>query len=526
MGGFPILSIVTFVPLAGAILLLFIRREQENKIRMVSLLVAGVTFLITLALPLSFDFASAEMQFVERASWIPAIGVTYVMGMDGISLWLVCLTALITPIAVLCSWEAITDRVKEYHVFILLIHTGMMGVFLALDFFLFYVFWEVVLVPMYFLIGIWGHPARRLYAAIKFFLYTLFGSVVMLLGILAVYFNAGAQTGTYTFDILELMKVSYPWSPSLFSFQNLVWLAFFISFAIKVPMFPFHTWLPDAHTEAPTAGSLILAAVLLKMGTYGFVRFSLPMFPEATLYFVPFMVTLSIVAIIYGAMVCLVQRDMKRLIAFSSVSHMGFVMLGMFALNMQGLQGSILQMVNHGLSTGALFLIVGLIYDRIHSRMIADMGGLSSVMPVYATLFAITMLSSIGLPGLNGFIGEFLILVGAFKVSWVWAVFAVTGIVLGAAYMLWLFQRTMFGPVVHESNKGLLDLNLREAMTLIPLVILFFWIGLYPAPFLKAMEPSVQKVVARLEEARKVVEAPPRMAVAEKPGRARHEDQK
>ncbi|MEE9172484.1 MAG: NADH-quinone oxidoreductase subunit M [candidate division NC10 bacterium] len=526
MGGFPILSIVTFVPLAGAVLLLFIRREQENKIRMVSLLVAGVTFLITLALPLSFDFASAEMQFVERASWIPAIGVTYVMGMDGISLWLVCLTALITPIAVLCSWEAITDRVKEYHVFILLIHTGMMGVFLALDFFLFYVFWEVVLVPMYFLIGIWGAPERRLYAAIKFFLYTLFGSVVMLLGILAVYFNAGAQTGTYTFDILELMKVSYPWSPSLFSFQNLVWLAFFISFAIKVPMFPFHTWLPDAHTEAPTAGSLILAAILLKMGTYGFVRFSLPMFPEATLYFVPFMVTLSIVAIIYGAMVCLVQRDMKRLIAFSSVSHMGFVMLGMFALNMQGLQGSILQMVNHGLSTGALFLIVGLIYDRIHSRMIADMGGLSSVMPVYATLFAITMLSSIGLPGLNGFIGEFLILVGAFKVSWVWAVFAVTGIVLGAAYMLWLFQRTMFGTVVHESNKGLLDLNLREAMTLIPLVILFFWIGLYPAPFLKAMEPSVQKVVARLEEARKVVEAPPRMAVAEKPGRARHEDQK
>jgi len=526
MGGFPILSIVTFVPLAGAILLLFIRREQENQIRMVSLLVAGVTFLITLALPFSFDFASAEMQFVERASWIPAIGVTYVMGIDGISLWLVCLTALITPIAVLCSWEAITDRVKEYHVFILLIHTGMMGVFLALDFFLFYVFWEVVLVPMYFLIGIWGAPERRLYAAIKFFLYTLFGSVVMLLGILAVYFNAGAQTGTYTFDVLELMKVSYPWSPSLFSFQNLIWLAFFISFAIKVPMFPFHTWLPDAHTEAPTAGSLILAAVLLKMGTYGFVRFSLPMFPEATQYFVPFMVTLSIVAIIYGAMVCLVQRDMKRLIAFSSVSHMGFIMLGMFALNMQGLQGSILQMINHGLSTGALFLIVGLIYDRIHSRMIADMGGLSSVMPVYATLFAITMLSSIGLPGLNGFIGEFLILVGAFKVSWVWAVFAVTGIVLGAAYMLWLFQRTMFGTVVHESNKGLLDLNLREAMTLIPLVIMFFWIGLYPAPFLKAMEPSVQKVVARLEEARKVVEAPPRMAVAEKPGRARHEDQK
>ncbi len=526
MGGFPILTIVTFLPLGGAILLLFIRREEENRIRLMSLAVTGVTLLIALALPLNFDFASADMQFAERASWIPAIGVTYFMGMDGISLWLVCLTALISPIAVLCSWEAITERVKEYHVFLLLMHTGMMGVFLALDFFLFYVFWEVVLVPMYFLIGIWGAPARRLYAAIKFFLYTLFGSVVMLLGILAVYFYAGAQTGTYTFNVLELMKVSYPWSPSLFSFQNLVWLAFFLSFAIKVPMFPFHTWLPDAHTEAPTAGSVILAAILLKMGTYGFVRFSLAMFPEATRYFVPLMVFLSIFAIIYGAMVCLVQRDMKRLIAFSSVSHMGFVMLGMFALNMQGLQGSILQMINHGLSTGALFLIVGLIYDRIHSRMIADMGGLSSVMPIYATLFAITMLSSIGLPGLNGFIGEFLILVGAFNVSWLWALFAVAGIVLGAAYMLWMFQRTMFGAVTHESNKRLLDLNLREAMTLIPLVILFFWIGLYPAPFLKAMEPSVQKVVARLDRAQTVVEASHPITVAGDLGQGRGEDHK
>jgi NADH-quinone oxidoreductase subunit M len=290
-------------------------------------------------------------------------------------------------------------------------------------------------------------------------------------------------------------------------------------------MFPFHTWLPDAHTEAPTAGSVILAAVLLKMGTYGFVRFSLPMFPEATLYFVPFMVTLSIVAIIYGAMVCLVQRDMKRLIAFSSVSHMGFVMLGMFALNMQGLQGSILQMVNHGLSTGALFLIVGLIYDRIHSRMIADMGGLSSVMPIYATLFAITMFSSIGLPGLNGFIGEFLILLGAFKVSWIWAVFAISGIVLGAAYMLWMFQRTMFGTVAHEKIQGLRDLNLREAMTLIPLVIMFFWIGLYPAPFLKAMEPSVQKLVGRLDQARKVVEAATPTPLAISWDRGSREDQ-
>ncbi len=529
---FPYLTVVTFLPLLGAIALLFIRREQERLMRLLSLVVTVVTFVTSLALPFRFNFQSAEMQFVERVSWIPSIGVSYIMGIDGISLWLVCLTALISPIAVLCSWEAITERVKEYHVFLLLLHTGMVGVFVALDFFLFYVFWEIVLVPMYFLIGIWGHPARRLYAAIKFFLYTLVGSVLMLLGILALYFYAGAQTGTYTFDVLELMKVSYP-NETLFtlpgirlSFQNLVWLAFFLSFAIKVPMFPFHTWLPDAHTEAPTAGSVILAGILLKMGTYGFVRFSLPMFPEATLYFVPFMVTLSIVAIIYGAMVCLVQQDMKRLIAFSSVSHMGFVMLGMFALNMQGLQGSILQMVNHGLSTGALFLIVGLIYDRIHSRMIADMGGLSTVMPIYATLFAITMFSSIGLPGLNGFIGEFLILVGAFNVNWIWALFAVSGIVLGAAYMLWLFQRTMFGKVIHESCKGLLDLNLREAMTLIPLVIMFFWIGLYPLPFLKAMEPSVQKVVVQLDQARKSAEMPTPIAAAQKSDLERLEDQR
>jgi len=342
---------------------------------------------------------------------------------------------------------------------------------------------------------------------------------VMLLGILAVYFYAGDQTGRYTFDILELMKVSYPWSPSLVSFQNLVWLAFFLSFAIKVPMFPFHTWLPDAHTEAPTAGSVILAGILLKMGGYGFVRFNLGMFPEATWYFVPFMVTLSIVAIIYGAMVCLVQEDMKRLIAFSSVSHMGFVTLGMFALNMQGVQGSVLQMVNHGLSTGALFLIVGLIYDRRHTRMIADFGGLSTVMPILATLFAIIMFSSIGLPGLNGFVGEFLILVGAFYVDWRWAAFAVTGIVLGAAYMLWLYQRTMFGIVTHRENSDLVDLNFREAMTLIPIVILCFWIGLYPAPFLRAMEPSVKKVVTNLDKARKVVEGGPSPTLSALPKR-------
>jgi len=516
---FPLLSLITFLPLLAALLLLFIRREREGLIRGVSLLFTVLTFIVSLWLPVLFDFGSGEMQLVEKASWIEAMGVSYYMGVDGISLWLVCLSTLLSALSVLCSWDSITDRVKEYYIFLLLLETGMIGVFLALDFFLFYVFWEIVLVPMYFLIGIWGHPARRLYAAIKFFLYTLFGSVVMLLGILAVYFYAGNQTGRYTFDILELMKISYPWSPSLVSFQNLVWLSFFLSFAIKVPMFPFHTWLPDAHTEAPTAGSVILAGILLKMGGYGFVRFNLGMFPEATWYFVPFMVTLSIVAIIYGAMVCLVQQDMKRLIAFSSVSHMGFVTLGMFALNMQGVQGSVLQMVNHGLSTGALFLIVGLIYDRRHTRMIADFGGLSTVMPILATLFAIIMFSSIGLPGLNGFVGEFLILVGAFYVDWRWAAFAVTGIVLGAAYMLWLYQRTMFGIVTHRENSDLLDLNFREAMTLIPIVILCFWIGLYPAPFLRAMEPSVKKVVTHLDKARKVVEGGPSPTLSALPKR-------
>jgi len=523
---FPLLSLITFLPLLAALILPFIRREREGLIRGVSLLFTVLTFVVSLWLPVVFDFGNGEMQLVEKASWIEAMGVSYHMGVDGISLWLVCLSTLLSALSVLCSWDSITDRVKEYYIFLLLLETGMIGVFLALDFFLFYVFWEIVLVPMYFLIGIWGHPARRLYAAIKFFLYTLFGSVVMLLGILAVYFYAGDQTGRYTFDILELMKISYRNEPLFripgvitFTFQNLVWLAFFLSFAIKVPMFPFHTWLPDAHTEAPTAGSVILAGILLKMGGYGFVRFNLSMFPEATWYFVPFMVTLSIVAIIYGAMVCLVQQDMKRLIAFSSVSHMGFVTLGMFALNMQGVQGSVLQMVNHGLSTGALFLIVGLIYDRRHTRMIADFGGLSTVMPILATLFAIIMFSSIGLPGLNGFVGEFLILVGAFYVDWRWAAFAVTGIVLGAAYMLWLYQRTMFGIVTHRENSDLVDLNFREAMTLIPIVILCFWIGLYPAPFLRAMEPSVKKVVTHLDKARKVVEGGPSPTLSALPKR-------
>jgi len=503
--GFPILSLITFLPLVGAFLLLLVGREQIRTLRNLAFLTSLATFVVSLWLPPAYDQSTAAVQFVERASWIPSIGVTYFFGLDGISLWLVLLTTFLSPISVLCSYESIKHRAKEYYIFLLILETGMLGVFLALDFFLFYVFWEVMLVPMYFLIGVWGSD-RRLYSAIKFFLFTLFGSVVMLLGILAIYFYAKAQTGTYTFDVLELMKVAYPNAPVIsflgvpLSFQDLVWLAFALSFAIKVPMFPFHTWLPDAHTDAPTAGSVILAGVLLKMGTYGFLRFNLPMFPEASQHFVPLVFVLSIIAIIYGAMVCMVQPDMKRLIAYSSVSHMGFVMLGMFALNPQGVQGSLLQMINHGLSTGGLFLVVGLIYDRRHTRLISELGGLSKQMPVFATLFAIIMFSSMGLPGLNGFVGEFLILIGAFQVRWWWGAFAVTGIILGAAYMLWLYQRTMFGEITKDENKTLPDLSVREMSTLLPIIFFCFWIGLYPAPFLKAMEKSVANVLEQVEK--------------------------
>jgi NADH-quinone oxidoreductase subunit M len=510
--GFPILSVITYLPLLGAIGLLFVPRGRDEAVRVVALLASLASFIISLWLPFRYDPSTAAMQFEETARWIPSIGVKYRFGIDGISLWLVMLTTFLSPIGVLCSWRSITTRVKEYYVFLLILETGMVGVFCALDFFLFYIFWEVMLVPMYFLIGVWGSD-RRLYSAIKFFLYTLFGSVVMLLGILAVYFYAGAQTGTYTFDVLELMQVRYPFAPTPWSFQSLAWLAFALSFAIKVPMFPFHTWLPDAHTDAPTAGSVILAGILLKMGTYGFLRFNLPMFPEASHYFVPLVAVLSIIAIIYGAMVCMIQPDMKRLIAYSSVSHMGFVMLGMFALNLEGVQGSLIQMINHGLSTGALFLIVGLIYDRRHTRLIAELGGLSRPMPIYAALFAIIMLSSMGLPGLNGFIGEFLILVGAFKVNAAWAACAATGIVLGAAYMLWLYQRTMFGAVENPANQGLPDLNGREILTLAPIVILCFWIGLYPMPFLRRSEASVKQILTQVEARRADAPRPPAAAL-------------
>src|SRR5438876_2848694 len=501
-----ILTIVAFWPLAGMIVLMLFNKENKTLIRWWANVVMIVGFVISIPLWVWFDRDTADqMQFVQNIPWIQTLGANYHVGIDGISLLLVMLTTLLGPLAVLSSWEAIHDRVKEYYFFMLMLQAGMLGVFISLDFFLFYVFWEVMLVPMYFIIGVWGGP-RKLYAAIKFFLYTLFGSVLLLLGILALYFTypsiaaqhpeIASQFGTgSTFDILAFQAMA----PFLaFKLQYWIFLAFFVGFAIKVPMFPFHTWLPDAHVEAPTAGSVILAGVLLKMGTYGFLRFSLPILPDGTKYFVPMMIVLSIIGIIYGALVAMMQPDMKKLVAYSSVSHMGFIMLGMFALNPNGLNGSIIQQINHGISTGALFLIVGIIYERRHTREIAQFGGLSNVMPMYAVVFLIMTLSSIGLPVLNGFIGEFTIIMGALQQNLWWAVAAGAGIVLGAAYMLWLYQRTMLGKIENPANEKLIDMNLRELATLVPLIIVAFWIGLYPAPFFRVLDKPVNNLVLKV----------------------------
>ena len=493
-----ILSVILFTPLVGMVALLFIPGEKKDAIRWWSNIVMFAGFLATLPLVFWFSHETPDRQFkfIEQHDWIPSIGAQYFLGIDGISFLLIMLTAVLGFLSVLSSWSAVGERTKEYYAMFMLLQVGMLGVFMSLDFFLFYVFWEVMLVPMYFIIGVWGGP-RKLYAAIKFFLYTLAGSVLILLGILTLYFRYQTDTGHYTFNVLELMQHAGAWPQNL---QYWVFWAFMVGFAIKVPMFPFHTWLPDAHVEAPTAGSVILAGVLLKMGTYGFIRFSLPLLPQASSNpkIVRVMVLLSIIAIIYGALVSMMQRDMKKLIAYSSVSHLGFCTLGIFALNPHGLSGSVIQQINHGISTGALFLIVGLIYERRHTREIKELGGLSNVMPVYATLFMIVMLSSIGLPLLNGFIGEFTILQGAFEVKWQWAAWAVAGIVLGAAYMLWLYQRTMFGPCDNPKNQTLKDLNLREVLTLVPLVLWAIWIGVYPKPYFRVLEKSVTAIVEKV----------------------------
>jgi NADH-quinone oxidoreductase subunit M len=492
--GFDILSVITFLPLLGIVLIIVVNNEKHTLIKGITFLTALVNFIISLVLYRDFDSTTHQFQFTVNIPWIKEYGINYHLGIDGISLFLVLLATFMTLIAVVACWKDIQKKVKGFMICILFLETGMIGVFSSLDLFLFYIFWEVMLIPMYLLIGVWGSPARRIYAAIKFFLFTMFGSLLMLVAIIALYFYNHSVTGVYTFDIEQLYRLSIPYGMQIWLF-----LAFALAFAIKVPMFPFHTWLPDAHTEAPTVGSVLLAAVLLKMGTYGFLRFNLPLFPEATVALAPLLSILAIIGIIYGAMVCIVQKDLKRLIAFSSVSHLGFVVLGIFALNIQGLEGGILQMLNHGFSTGALFLIVGMLYERRHTRMIEEFGGLAKVMPVYATLFLIVTLSSIGLPGLNGFVGEFLILLGAFQSNMVYGVIAALGVILAAVYMLWMFQRVMFGEITREENKNLKDLSLREIVVLLPLIFFIVQIGVYPKPFLSRMDASVKNLVAQVE---------------------------
>ena len=492
-----LLSVILFTPLVGALLLMFVPRGSLSANRIVGNIFGVLGFVVSVPLVLRFPVGSDGYNFRETAEWIPYLGAQYSLGIDGISFLLVMLTTFLGMIAILSSWNAVQMRTKEYYILLLLLQTGMLGVFLSLDFFLFYVFWEVMLVPMYFLIGVWGSD-RRLYAAIKFFLYTLAGSVLMLLAILALYFYAEKLTGIQTFNIPALLATAQQFPDSL---KTWLFWGFFFAFAIKVPMFPFHTWLPDAHTEAPTAGSVILAGVLLKMGTYGFLRFSLPMLPKDPLLagkIIHILVVLSLIGIVYGAIVCLMQKDMKRLIAYSSVSHLGFCTLGIFALTPQGLSGSVLQQVNHGISTGALFLLVGFLYERRHTRLISEFGGLATPMPNFAAVYLIISLSSLGMPLLNGFIGEFTILNGVFVVNKAWAAWGTLGIVLGAAYLLWLYQRTMFGPVTHEVNKTLQDLSFREYVVILPLVFLAFWIGIYPKPFFAYIEKPVQKIVEQV----------------------------
>ncbi len=487
-----ILSIVLLTPLVGFLILLLIPSSKPHAVKIWANVASLAGFLVCLPLVFAFD-RSKDFQFAEKADWIPSIGAFYNLAIDGYSLLLVVLTGLLGFLSILASWKAIDTRLKEYYGCFLLLQVGMMGVFMALDFLLFFVFWELVLVPMYFIIAIWGGQ-RRVYASIKFIIYTLVGSVLMLLGILTLYREHFQQFQVRTFDIAQLMGTQL--GPDL---QWWVFWAFFVGFAVKVPMFPMHTWLPDAHTEAPTAGSVILASILLKMGTYGFLRFSLPLLPDAAKNpaVIQIMAALSIVAIVYGALVCLMQKDWKKLIAYSSVSHLGFCTLGIFALNPAGIAGSMLQQINHGISTGMLFLIVGVVYERRHTREISEYGGLLRSMPVFAIVFLIAALSSMGMPPLNGFIGEITILKGAFEASLWWAGAVVLGIALGAAYLLWLFQRTMFGEAA-EKNASLPDLSAREIAVFAPLLALAFWIGIYPKPFFEVMDRPVAQIVERV----------------------------
>ena len=490
---FPILSLLIFIPLIGVGILFFIPGRYREAIRSMALGTTLINFVLSLILIVYFDPSTYKMQFTERMSWIHGIGVQYFLGMDGISLLLVLLTTLLAVLSVLCSWTAIEERVKEYMMHLLILETGMIGVFVSLDFILFFLFWEIGLVPMYFLIGIWGGP-RKLYANIKFFLYTLFGSVFMLVGILALYYAHGSMTGDYTFNILKLYEVTYP-----YNIQWWVFIVFFLGFAIKVPVFPFHTWLPDAHVEAPTAGSVILAGILLKMGTYGFLRFNLPLLPDASAAFTPLVMALCVIGITYGAFLALAQQDVKKLVAYSSVSHLGVVTAGIFAMNQQGLDGGVLQMINHGISTGGLFLVIGMIYERRHTRQISDFGGIAKVMPIFSALFMIITFSSIGLPGTNGFVGEILVFLGLFRANALASVAGLTVVIIGAAYMLWMYQRVIFGKVTKKENQSLKDLNAREIITLLPIILFILWIGVYPSTFMKLTSASTSHIAEMMK---------------------------
>jgi len=498
----PILSLVIFLPTVGALFVFIVRGDERTvarNARMTALWTSLITFALSLGIWIDFDNSTASFQFVERAEWIPVLGASYHLGVDGISMLFVILSTFLTPLCVLASWEAIQTRVKEYMIAFLLLETFMVGMFCALDFVLFYIFFEGVLIPMFLIIGIWG-GANRVYAAFKFFLYTLTGSVLLLVAVMVIYFDAE------TTDIVRLIGIGF--DPEL---QIWLWLAFFASFAVKVPMWPVHTWLPDAHVEAPTAGSVILAGVLLKMGAYGFLRFSLPMLPVASEFFAPFVYTLSIIAIIYTSLVALAQEDMKKLIAYSSVAHMGFVTIGIFTVQTQGVEGAIVQMLSHGVISAALFLCVGVVYDRLHSREIARYGGLVHRMPVYAAVFMVFTLGSVGLPGTSGFVGEFLVLVGAFQVNTWLALLATTGIVLGAAYMLYLYRRVIYGALTKEDLKTMVDLNRREIAVFAPLVAATLWMGIWPEPFLDVMHASVANLI---ENYRVALESPGALTVA------------
>jgi NADH-quinone oxidoreductase subunit M len=495
-----LLSQVTFFPLFAAVVVALLPGRAHRAIRWFSFAATAIVFVISLRLVGQFQ-TNADMQMVVSKPWLPSLGISYHMGIDGISLFLVMLVTFLTPITVLGCFSSIEDRVKEFFVCLLLLETAMIGAFVALDLFLFYVFWEAMLIPMYFMIGMWGGE-RRVYATVKFFIYTMIGSLLMLVAILYVVHAFRAQSGVLTFDLPILLTGSLSGAQ-----QWLLFLAFALAFAIKVPMFPFHTWLPDAHVEAPTPGSVILAGVLLKMGTYGFIRFAMPMFPEAAIRAVPLIAVIAIIGIIYGACVAMVQQDVKKLVAYSSVSHLGFVMLGLVALNTQAVEGAILGMINHGISTGALFLLVGVVYERRHTRLISEYGGITRTMPIYATVFMIVTLSSIGLPPLNGFVHEFLILVGAYQANPWWGILAATGVVLGAIYMLWMLQRVFFGEVTNEKNSKLKDLSPREILVFLPLIVMIFWMGVYSKPFVARMEPAVSQFVTQMTTVRQAMEA-------------------